>query len=446
MSNQSNTSNDKPRTVQYIIDEIKKKSADGTYIFRGEPECYLEVSSGLWRKCQPVAKVGMERIQKQILTQAEEYDINRLGPSQSQNFLFIWSGGYNPLKYTERQFELLAEIQHWGGETNLIDFTRDYHVALFFACDRYYNKDGRIIVQDRGAIAGTIWEPTEPKHRVEAQKSVFVQPPNGFIKPDADQVICIPKTLKVPILKYLMRQDPPITTETIYNDLHGFITMQSRYRSAFVNFYLGIDYEEQGDAAETTREKQEAYKKAINYYRDAIDLMPHLVTAHIRCGIAHAQLADFNSAIHHFNEALDWRPDEVDAYNNRAGAYYHKGDFDRAIKDCNKAIELKPDLAEAYYNRGNVYFKKGDDDHAIRDYTEAIQLNPNYTQAYINRSIVWLLLRQWESAKSGLIAAKNMGVDITTEFSNIYGSVANFERMIGTQLPPDLAAMLTPQQ
>ena len=207
-----------------IIREIEEKSANGNYIFRGEPECYPKISSTLYRECQHIAHVGMERIQRQILTQAQEHDINRLGPSRSQRAYFLWSGGYNPFEYTERQFEILAEIQHWGGETNLIDFTTDYHVALFFACDSYYDEDGRVIIQDRDPIRNIIWEPTEPVHRVEAQKGIFVQPPTGFIQPD--KVICIPKTLKVPILKYLMQQDPPISTKTIYNDLHGFIRMQ----------------------------------------------------------------------------------------------------------------------------------------------------------------------------------------------------------------------------
>ena len=388
MSNQSNTSNDKPRTVQDIINDIKEKSADGTYIFRGEPECYPKVSSTLYRECQPVAKVGMERIQRQILNLAEEYDINRLGPSRSQNFLFIWSGGYNPLKYTERQFEILAEIQHWGGETNLIDFTTDYRVALFFACDGHYNEDGRVIIQNRSTIESIIWEPTEPRHRVEAQKSVFVQPPNGFIKPDSDQIICIPKTLKVPILKYLMKQDSPITTKTIYNDLHGLIKIQDRYRDAYVKFYLGVDYEEQGNAAEAMREKHEAYEKAIDYYRDAIDLMPNLVAAHINCGRAHAMLADFDSAIYHFNEAIDWKPDFADAYNNRGNAYSHKGDFDRAIADYNKAMELNPDSAETYCNRGNAYFFKGDLDLAIKSFDIAIKLNLDNSYAYRSRANV----------------------------------------------------------
>ena len=44
-------------------------------------------------------------------------------------------------------FEILTEIQHYGGKTNLIDFTTDYLIALFFACDGHHDKEGRIIMQ-----------------------------------------------------------------------------------------------------------------------------------------------------------------------------------------------------------------------------------------------------------------------------------------------------------
>ena len=432
MSNQSNTSNDKPRTVQDIIDDIKEKSADGTYIFRGEPECYPKISSTLYRECQHIAHVGMKRIQRQILNQAQEHDNNRLGPSQSQRSYFLWSGGYNPFEYTERQFEILAEIQHWGGETNLIDFTRDYHVALFFACDGYYNEDGRVIIQDRNPIKSIIWEPTEPCHRVEAQKSVFVQPCTGFMQPD--QVICIPKTLKVPILKYLMRQDPSISIKTIYNDLYGFITMQSRYRSAFVNFYLGVDYEEQGNAAAAMREKHEAYEKAIDHYRDAIKLMPHLFTAHIRCGVVHAQLENFNSALHHFNEAVDWKPDEVDAHHNIGNVYLCKGDYNRAIENYTKAIDLKPDYADAYYSRGDAYWEKGDYDRALGDYTKAIDLKPDYAEAYYNRGGAYNIKGDYDRAIADYTKAIQFNPNYTGAYylrGLAYVNKSDYDRAIG---------------
>ena len=74
-------------------------------------------------------------------------------------------------------FEILTEIQHYGGKTNLIDFTTDYLIALFFACDGHHEKKGRIILQRTEKIQDIIERPRNPRHRIIAQKSVFVRPP-----------------------------------------------------------------------------------------------------------------------------------------------------------------------------------------------------------------------------------------------------------------------------
>jgi len=46
-------------------------------------------------------------------------------------------------------FEILTKLQHYGGKTNLIAFTTDSFITLFFACDRYPKKNGRVILVKR---------------------------------------------------------------------------------------------------------------------------------------------------------------------------------------------------------------------------------------------------------------------------------------------------------
>ena len=102
--------------VREKIQEIEEKSADGDYIYRGEPENHADpphcgkVSSSLWRfysKVDPVA-LDVEQIQKSILREARNY----VGSDKND-------------------LELLAEIQHYAGKTNLIDFTTDLLIAPF---------------------------------------------------------------------------------------------------------------------------------------------------------------------------------------------------------------------------------------------------------------------------------------------------------------------------
>ncbi len=94
-----------------IIGKIAKITADGDYIYRGEQECYKKVSSNLWRELNKLnlLDLDVEEIQKRELEDAKRYG-NKTD-----------------------EFEILVELQHFGGKTNLIDFTKDYYIALFFA-------------------------------------------------------------------------------------------------------------------------------------------------------------------------------------------------------------------------------------------------------------------------------------------------------------------------
>ena len=109
------------------INEIARISATGDYIYRGEPECYEKVSSSLYRECSHTEGVNfdIEFLQKDILEEAKAY----IGQTDD--------------------IGLLTELQHFGGKTNLIDFTEDYLIALFFACDGSDKKDGRVILLKR---------------------------------------------------------------------------------------------------------------------------------------------------------------------------------------------------------------------------------------------------------------------------------------------------------
>ena len=85
-------------------------------------------------------------------------------------------------------FEILTELQHYGGHTNLIDFTTDNHIALFFACGDFLDKPGRIILFQRTEKTNEeykIREPQNPRNRVIAQKSIFVRPPKVFSNQDS---------------------------------------------------------------------------------------------------------------------------------------------------------------------------------------------------------------------------------------------------------------------
>ena len=378
--------------IKEKISEIEDKSTDSDYIYRGEPKRYRKVSSTLYRQYAKEIEAeyfDIEIVQDEMLTEAKHY------------------------VYEKDEFEILTQLQHYGGKTNLIDFTNDYLIALFFACDGFPNSGGRVILLEKNEmIKGYINDPQSPINRVRDQKSVFVQPPKGFIERGQYKTINIPKHLKQPMLDHLEKYHG-ISANVIYNDLHGFIRVQDLHRSAYTEFFKGW-----------TCQNRKEYDKAIEHYTEALNLNPQLVTAYNNRGVAYNNKHDYDRAIKDYTQAIDLDSNHVSAYNNRGSAYNNKGDYDRAIEDYNKAIELKPNYASTYYNRGLAYNNKGDYDRAIEDYNKAIELKPNYASAYYNRGLTYFNKGDYDRAIKGdydrAIEDYNKAIELKPNYASAY--------------------------
>ena len=382
------------RKIREKISEIQEKSANGNYIYRGEPKTreghphYGKVSSSLWREFGiETEDFNIEVIQTEILRGAKGH-IGDL----PQDYRAALAASLNVTQEEGDQtidFEILTEIQHYGGKTNLIDFTTDYLIALFFACDGHHNEKGRVILQKTEEIQDIIERPRNPRHRVIAQKSIFVRPPKGFInKPHEDNVVIIPEDLKQWILQ-LLQQYRRISKETIYNDVYGFIRHQDIHGAAYTQFYRGFACQKRGDEATTSEEKQQEYEKSIKYYTKAIQLSPNHVPIYNNRGLAYHKICDYDRAIVDFNKVIELNPNYAEAYSNRGLAYYQKGESDHAIEDYTKTIELNPNYVPAYNNRGIAYRQRGDFERAIEDCTRAIELDPNNFDTYGNRGLAY---------------------------------------------------------
>ena len=396
-------SKDELSRVREKIQEIEDKTLDGNYIFRGEPKCYTEVSSGLWRGYRQLLRDDndIEFIQKEmVISDARQHLSGSIGNND-------FGSGHSDL-------HVLIQLQHYGGKTNLIDFTTDVRVALFFACDGFHDEIGRVILrkrEDTEKLVESPWEPNEPMHRVVAQRSIFVRPDKGYLIPDPDNIVEIPNTLKVPILKYLQKYSG-ISARSIYNDLHGYIRIQARESNAVSEFYQGVSRMSEMNKASTSEEK-------------------HRLS---------------NEAIAHFNETVRINPYFASAYINRSSVYLSMNDRDRAIKDLGYAIDTDPYRAEAYAIRGSLYYTRDEKKDAlvyvIQDLNKAIQLQPDPKVCCL-RFWTWLRLEEWEKAKSDLDAMQSMDYDLIHIFEANYETVEDFEQRYDIQLPEDIKTVLT---
>ena len=402
------------------IQEIVRASVDGDYIYRGESQYFDKISSNLYRHYEPHIQsehFKIEDAQDEMLKEAEGF-----------------------VEKTS-DFELLTQLQHFGGKTNLIDFSTDYLVALYFACDGSHDENGRIFLLEKTEKSKNQYGITtaqSPFNRVISQKSVFVRPPDGFIV--ADHEIVIPACLKRPVLDYL-RKHHGIATNNIYNDIHGFIKYQDLHQSAYVEFVKGLQHYSNGN-----------YQEAVRHYNEAERRNPQLSEVYNNRGVIHDKLGSYGSAIKDFDSAIELRPDDGTSYSNRGMTYCRMGEHNRGIQDYDEATKLNPLLADAYYNRGIAYNDIGDFkeaianctvalgidpqradalntrglayekagliDSAIADYTRAIELNPEQDKPRYNRGLLYLQVSKYDDAITDFTAAIGINNDDFEAYKN----------------------------
>ena len=247
------------------------------------------------------------------------------------------------------------------------------------------------------------------------QKIVFIRPPKGFIQPDASDIITIPQNLKLVILEYLQKAHG-ISTETVNNDLYGFVMSHSVHQSAYTEFCRGLTWQERGIEAHLIEEKQNAFEKAIMYYTEALTLNSDDPNTYYNRGLAHFNKSEYDKAASDYSTVIQLEPDNSYAYCSRGLIYFNKGEYDKAIADYNMAIQLKPDNPDAYYNRGLFYFNKGEYDKAIADYNMAIQLKPDNPDAYYNRGLFYFNKGEYDKA----IADYNMAIQLKPDNPAFY--------------------------
>lgn len=380
MTSQSDSQNNKVDKVLEKISEIVQHSASGNYIYRGEHQSYEKVSSNLYRA---YADLGIKN--SDVIRQGQKKS------SKAARGYLNKTADETPLVYLDdvtedisenqpgilraidekRDFEILARIQHYGGKTNLIDFTTDYLIALFFACLGSEEEDGRVILlKNKDKRAEYKIKKMSPLiSRAESQKSIFVEPYKGFVDltEHNSYTISIPKCLKKAVLDYL-RDYHDISTESIYNDLHGFIRLQDIYLPIYKALYEANEWETRGDSAEKDSEKQRCYGESVKIYAEILRHEP--------------------------------KPSEV--YGLLGKVYAKMGEYD-------KAIGLNSKEPEYYFNRGSAYLQKGDVELAKTDYREAIRLDRENIMYRRDLCLTLFKSQEWEEADKELSFIKDMG-------------------------------------
>ena len=396
--------------IQKLHDLIGADASASDYVYRGQANIDWDVESSAFRRL----------VKKQNLT-IEDF----IGYHEKELLEQARRDGYGVKDGRElRDLEILANLQHQGSATCLIDSTRNYPVALYNAChsQENKNKDGKVIILDIGdsdnfcsleeedlekslrmilgfqtrkeTIAQTRKRTIESKYSIPKPKFWYWQPPvlnSRILKQDGVFILGELKMEGAVVAKYVEVESKHkeklledldmigINERTLFKDEAGFAVSHNHTKPLPHDYGTPKNYFRKGNEALQRND----FAFAVSAFSKTINLKHDYAEAYYKRARAKTNLDDFNGAMADFGIAIMYNRDYEEAYFNRGMMRVDLGDLDGALEDYNKAIDINP-CAESYCNRGNICRLAGNYQGAICDYSRATFKDPSYVQAFIN--------------------------------------------------------------
>lgn len=467
------------KNIKRLIDEILVKSSKlgSRCLYRGEAKLYSTVSSGLYRACLECKSEEFEisHIEKETVDEARLYT-----------------------RSTD-QDEIMAELQHFGGKTNWIDFTVDHLIALFFACEKDRGCDGRIVLHLPEETSE--YRPRYTNNRIVAQKSVLIRPPRGFLVPDEDdEVVIVASEWKESILSYLS-DFHGISDKSVFSDIHGYIYQQNPnrlpyatwFRESFelrrqepsfllcsnfartkvrkfhivrnfswhqrnmlyrdikdTEFVLQIDLEQADGTVRPLHARAqplvmvELWTKRINEAANEIEK----ATAYCQRGEVRLLLGEIEAATDDFDAALNLNGKLPEAHIGRSHINWQTGRRAEALDVLNEAIQTRVVKQPPYMDLGIMRLMTGCVEDAIKDFSRVIFFSRNLSgvnssrEARFYRAVSKGVMKDWIGANEDFAEARKEGVLVARSFRDIFGEIDQFEKENDLSLPSTIRTQL----
>jgi len=421
---------------QKAITELK-----GDFIYRGQMDADWEVESGAYSRLEGNHDTDIIKYTNNIIDKAKTYT--------------------QDIKDGQHDMDLLAELQHYGCATPLIDFSYNALIALWFAIENT-EKNGKVFclnMADNDKLlevsssdtkelltailtlsfreAETLsfretgkvytlgkWQPSLNNNRIMKQDSVFIFNTEGRIEEEEfATIITITKGFKQKIQTEL-KQLTNLADTNIYPDFYGFASNNARNKK----------YREPTSAELNTKAhkyyRQGNYQKAIHYLELALasDLKtygkqhPEVATCRNNLGLVWKVLGEYEKAIDYYELALasnlktygEQHSSVATCRNNLGDAWQALGKDEKAIDYFELALtsDLKtygaqhPEVARDRNNLGLAWRVLGEYEKAI-DYFELAlasglktygEQHPKVATRHNNLGSAWHSLGEYKKA------------------------------------------------
>ncbi len=446
---------EKIKTLSQFIDEVGQLPEE-QYVFRGVSNIDYQIEASTYRRLKD--KNGKfinegdhtaERLLQLNQEMIDDANIHRHGWINEQ-----------PLS----DLNLLADLQHKGAATCLIDFTKNPLVALWMAC-RESSKgstDGKVYVIDVSShleykpvsVEESMsketkiekyfetdqktgyqlyqWQPNYQNSRMRAQQSIFLFgggaegiTESGQFIIDNDSKDCIRKSLK---------KCASITGDILFPDIEGFATHRADSKNYYADDIPNIPLSEAylGKARKAASEGKE--DQAINFLNYGLANEP---TEKIKKelykerAITYYNKEDLEKTIFDCTELISLGTGDLTSTDNfafilRGKAQYNLGQYLRAIASFDTAIQINPKDKEANYWRGMANIECYEYEQAITDFDNAIEIDKEDLKLYHWRGVAKYHVGKYDDAIEDFTFAIELNIrDLPTHY---YRGMANYEK------------------
>ncbi|HTH83210.1 MAG TPA: FRG domain-containing protein [Mucilaginibacter sp.] len=423
---------------EFLLEVANKQGDFKTFIYRGQSDEVWDLVSGVHRRIRDSKKKKSPSVNV-YNGEIIEYLEKKLIEVRKR----ITSKELSEL-YQTNDIDIMVEMQHYGGATNLLDFTHSALISLYFASADNFDKNGKIycintddgdkVVEfhDNRPVASLLpisegkiylYSPNHNNRRILKQDSVFLFPDSGSIKEElVDTIFIINAASKEQILKEL-KWYASITEESIYPDFLGYLLANSSTKPFIIP--SAHDYYQEAKNCQSKKE----YQRAIKYYNLSIkkaenenilleetssQYMPYLQLS--KC--LH-RLGYYPEAIENCKKAESFNNDVFRVWSELAVLYTLTNNFDEAKMAFEKAKHLKSTPREEYlfkYNQAYLQLCNWEFETSRKTFLELLNDKRPFHEA-VNIGHTYLLENNVEKAEEYYrMALKDSSTEDNTSF------------------------------